>query len=154
MYQSKDTNNFSSRSVIRQDPTLRIDQIKLPYVTLVKTLQQRIINILMRSYNMTPSEAHKKWSNAVNKFDDRIGEIIDMIIKANPEGLPCILNRNPTINYGSVLQMFCVGYTKTLTISVPLQVLSPLGADFDGSFKKKSRNIAIIKAIELSGKAA
>ena len=28
--------------------------------------------------------------------------------------------------------MYCVGYTDTLTISVPLQVLKPLGADFDG----------------------
>ena len=28
--------------------------------------------------------------------------------------------------------MNCIGFTKTLTISVPLQVLSPLGADFDG----------------------
>ncbi len=28
--------------------------------------------------------------------------------------------------------MFCVGYTDTLTMSVPLQVLKPLGADFDG----------------------
>lgn len=124
--------NYSSRSVIRQDPTLRIDQIKLPYVTLVKVLQQRIINILIRTYNMTPSEAQQKWSNALVNFDERIGEIIDMIIKSNGEGLPVILNRNPTIDYGSVLQMFCIGYTKTLTISVPLQVLKPLGADFDG----------------------
>ena len=28
--------------------------------------------------------------------------------------------------------MFCVGYTDTLTMSVPLQVLKLLGADFDG----------------------
>ena len=37
-----------------------------------------------------------------------------------------------TINYGSVLHMYCIGYTDTLTISVPLQVLKLLGADFDG----------------------
>ena len=46
---------------------------------------------------MTPSDAHAKWSRAMTNFDERIGEIIDAIIKANPEGLPCILNRNPTI---------------------------------------------------------
>lgn len=28
--------------------------------------------------------------------------------------------------------MFCVGYTDTLTMSVPLQALKPLAADFDG----------------------
>ena len=30
------------------------------------------------------------------------------------------------------MQMFCIGYTDTLTMSVPLQVLKPLAADFDG----------------------
>lgn len=28
-----------------------------------------------------------------------------------------------------ILQVFCVGYTDTLTMSVPLQILSLLGAD-------------------------
>jgi hypothetical protein len=60
-------------------------------------LQQRIINILIRSYNMTPSEANDIWNKALAKKDERVAEIIDMIIKANPEGLPCILNRNPKI---------------------------------------------------------
>ena len=49
---------------------------------------------------MAPSEANNIWSKALAKKDDRIAEIIDMIIKANGEGIPCILNRNPTINYG------------------------------------------------------
>ena len=81
---------------------------------------------------MSPSEANDIWSKSLTKKDERIAEIITMIIKANGEGLPCILNRNPTINYGSVLHMYCVGFTDTLTISIPLQVLKPLGADFDG----------------------
>ena len=125
--------SYSCRAVIRQDATLRCDQVKLPYVTLVKCLQQQIINILVRNYNISPSEAHKIWFRAIAKKDERIGEIINSIIAAStPEGLPIILNRNPTINYGSVLQMFCIGYTDTLTISVPLQVLKLLAADFDG----------------------
>ena len=90
------TVNFSSRAVIRQDPDLRCDQIKLPYVMLAKVLQQRIINILIRTYNMSPSDAFTKWSNALAEKDERIGEIIDALIKASPMGgLPCILNRNP-----------------------------------------------------------
>lgn len=66
----------------------------------MKVLQQRIVNILIRSYNMSPSEANDIWSKALADKDERVAEIIDMIIKANGEGLPCILNRNPTINYG------------------------------------------------------
>ena len=124
--------NFSCRSVIRQDATLRVDQVKLPYVELVKCLQQPIINILVRNYNITPSEAYDKWYRAIAKKDERIAEIINNLIHSQPEGLPVLINRNPTINYGSILQMFVVGFTDTLTMSVPLQALVPLCADFDG----------------------
>lgn len=121
--------NFACRAVIAQDPTLRIDQVKLPYTELVICLLELIENILMRSYNMSPSEAYDKWKNAIATYDDRIGEIINMIIKATPNGLPVVINRNPTINYGSILQVYCIGFTKTLTMSISLQVLKPLCAD-------------------------
>jgi DNA-directed RNA polymerase beta' subunit len=125
--------NYSSRSVIRQDATLRVDQIKLPYVTLVKCLEQPIINILVRNYNISPSEAYEKWYRSIAKKDNRIAEIIDNIIKSHPEGgIPFLINRNPTINYGSILQVYCVGYTDTLTMSVPLQSIKSMAADFDG----------------------
>lgn len=93
--------NFACRAVIAQDPTLRIDQVKLPYTELVICLQELIENILMRSYNMSPSEAYDKWKNAIATYDDRIGEIINMIIKATPNGLPVIINRNPTMVYNA-----------------------------------------------------
>ena len=40
--------------------------------------------------------------------------------------------KNLTIAYGGILQMFCVGFTETYTMAVPLQVLKSLAADFDG----------------------
>lgn len=101
----------------------------MPYVELVKCLQQRIINILVRTYNISPSDAYDIWSKAVSTKDERIAEIINTIIRSEPEGLPVIINRNPTLAYGSVLQMFCIGFTDTLTMSVPLQVLPLLAAD-------------------------
>ena len=90
--------NFSSRNVIRQNALLRCDQVLLPYVELVKCLQQRIINILIRTYNITPSDAYDIWSRALTKKDDRICEILDAIIHSEKDGgLPVIINRNPTI---------------------------------------------------------
>lgn len=124
--------NFSSRAVIRQDPSLRVDQVKLPYVELVIALQQRIENVLIRTYNITPNEAYEIWRRAISTKDPRVCEILDSFIAAEVEGLPVIINRNPTLAYGSMLQMFCVGYDDTLTLSIPLQVLKPLAADFDG----------------------
>jgi DNA-directed RNA polymerase beta' subunit len=89
--------NFSSRSVIRQDPTLRIDQVKLPYSCLVIAYEQRIINILMKTYNMTPSKAWDKWYKAITIKDITIYRILEDMIHASGEGLPLIINRNPLI---------------------------------------------------------
>ncbi len=86
--------NFSCRSVIRQDATLRVDQVKLPYVELVKCLQQPIMNILVRNYNISPSEAYDWWYKSISKKDERIAQILDNLIHANPEGLPVLINRN------------------------------------------------------------
>lgn len=124
--------NFSARAVIAQNPDLRIDQITLPYAELVITQQQKIINILHRTYNMSIQEAHHIWERAKVKKDPRVYDILMSIIKSYPEGLPVLINRNPTICYGSILQMYCVGITDTLTMGIPLQVLRLLVADFDG----------------------
>lgn len=129
--------NFSSRSVIVQNPDLRIDQVTLPYVALVIMLEQRIKNILHRLYNMSFADAHEIWFQAQIEPDPRVEGIIQSIIDEYKKipgftGIPVIINRNPTIAYGSILQMFCVGFTHTYTMAVPLQPLPLLAADFDG----------------------
>ena len=97
--------SYSNRNVIRQDPSLRIDQVKLPYVALVIMLKGQIENILHRQYNISYQEAYDKWYKAQAEFDPIIGQIIDSLIAngfPNPEtgvseGLPVIINRNPSI---------------------------------------------------------
>lgn len=124
--------NFSSRMVIVQNPKLRIDQVTLPYKSLVEILQQQIVNILQKSYNMSFNDAWAIWYKANIKKDDLIAQIIQGLLFANPLGLPIILNRNPTIARGGILQMFCVEMTDTYTMGIPLQILGLLAADFDG----------------------
>lgn len=128
--------NFSSRNVIVQNPDLRIDQVTLPYIALVIMLEQRIKNILHRMYNISFAEAHQIWYQSIIEPSDRIKGIIESIIQNYKDngipGIPVLINRNPTIRYGSILQMFCIGFTMTYTMAVPLQVLTPLTADFDG----------------------
>jgi hypothetical protein len=124
--------NFSSRSVIIPNPKLRIDEVILPYSALVELLQQQIINILHKSYNISYSDAYNIWYRANIQKDQRICDIINALIKNSGRGLPLMINRNPTIAYGGILQMFCVGMTDTYTMGVPLQILPLLAADFDG----------------------
>lgn len=86
--------NYSVRAVIRQDASLDCQSVKLPYAALVKCLQQQIVNILVRNYNISPSEANARWERAVAKKDPRICEILDNLIKANYPGIPVLINRN------------------------------------------------------------
>ena len=92
--------NFSARAVIVQNKNLRIDQITLPYTALVITQQQKIINILHRTYNMPYQDAYYIWEKAKYKKDQRVVDIINTLIQSNPEGLKLLINRNPTISYG------------------------------------------------------
>lgn len=125
--------NFSARSVITPNPSLRIDQITLPYKCLTEILQQRIINILKKTYNLNGSDAYDIWYKAHIKPDPIVVEIINTIIRTscNGLGIPFIINRNPTIAFGGILQMYCVGINFNYTMGIPLQILPLLAADFD-----------------------
>lgn len=124
--------NFTARSVIRGDPLLHSDEIKLPYKALVELLQQTLVNIIQKSYNCLYAEAHRIVYKALIQYDERIASYIEGIIHNYPRGIPILIDRNPTIQYGSMLQMYCIGMNKSYTMSMPLSVLAPLAADFDG----------------------
>lgn len=87
--------SFSERSVIVQRPSLKPDQVYLPYHGLCELLQQVIINILVRTYNFLYADAYKKWYKAQLGFDQIIYNIIDGLIKDSDGGLPVLINRNP-----------------------------------------------------------
>ena len=124
--------NFTSRNVIIPGPTLRTDEVHLSYFALVGMLEQRIINILKSGYNMSYDEAYNKWYYATISIDPMVKSIIQSIIDSYPRGIPCIINRNPTIAYGSCLFMYITGILDVYCMAVPLQVLPLLAADFDG----------------------
>ena len=132
--------NFSSRCVIRQDPSLHIDEIKLPYAELVITQKAQIENILHRMYNISFQQAYDIWYDAISEVNPIVVQILETLIsngEKDPKtgvnrGLPVLVNRNPTISYGSILQCFCVGINYDYTMSTPLQILKSLAADYDG----------------------
>lgn len=126
--------NFAGRNVIRQNTALDIDQVVMSYYSLVELLQQRIINILQRMYNITYSQAYDIWWKANLVVDTRVANIINSLITGSymGMGLPVLVNRNPTITIGSILQMFVVGMSYDHTLSVPLRILKLFKGDFDG----------------------
>lgn len=124
--------NFCSRSVIVPGPNLRIDEVRLGYPCLCGLLQQRIINILHKSYFMKYNDAYKLLQESMHKENPIIRQIIDGIIKSYDRGIPILINRNPTICFGGIVQMYCVGVSVGYTMAIPLEILEGLAADFDG----------------------
>ena len=59
--------------------------------------------------------------------------MIDGLINDSPGGgLPFLINRNPTIAYGGILFVRCIGINMNYTMSLSLLILKLLAADFDG----------------------
>lgn len=93
--------NFTTRCIITPDPTLRIDEVKLPYHSMVELLQQTIINILVHSYNISYAHAYSIWYKSQIKKNQRVYEIINNLIRSK-NGIPMIINRNPSIRTAEV----------------------------------------------------
>ena len=125
--------NFSSRCVIVPNGRLKVDQIVVPYQAMVELEKQRIINILEKVHN-SAAMANRIYEDALRQKSPEVVSIINQLIKDDPtgQGIPCLLNRNPTINMGSILQVFIVGICDSYTLQMPLQILPLLAADFDG----------------------
>jgi hypothetical protein len=122
--------NFTARNVIIPDPDLGIDEIILPYASLIELMSLTIINILSKTYS--PAEAYRIWDEARIEYNPTIGDLIQSIIDSQYVGI--ILNRNPSISPASIIQLHVIGVTKDDTYScrVPHEILKSMGADFDG----------------------
>ena len=127
--------NYMARCVIIPDKELRVDEVSLPYLCIMELMKEIIINVIQKTFNITYIDAYLRWYDGLLKVDDVILSIIQTLIKRHPcgRGIPVMINRNPTLHYGSIMQMYCVKInTKSYAMGLPLQALNPMNADFDG----------------------
>jgi hypothetical protein len=97
--------------------------------------QYHIVNLLMRVRNCSPSDAYSVWHSARLRKDPVVDRIIADLVEKTPGGCWILLNRNPTINVGSILFMRVARVKDDpgdFTTSVPNGVLSLLAGDYDG----------------------
>lgn len=124
--------NYTSRCVIVPDPTLRVDEVDLPYQAFRILFKYRIIYYIMKIDDIPLSKAFYRWRDAY-KFDEYVYDIMMHIV--NTEQPRILLNRNPTLNYYSMLLLRIRKIQrndKSATLAVPLSILPGLNADFDG----------------------
>lgn len=121
---------FTARTVIVPDPTLKMDELSLPYFALVILMEQVIVNIIQKSYNCTYAQAYKIWYLATLEVDERVLSIINNLIKADK--VKVLINRNPSIFYQSIVFKKVVKCTLDFSMGTDLYILKGLEADYDG----------------------
>jgi DNA-directed RNA polymerase beta' subunit len=126
--------NFSARNII--SPAVagyKIDEIVLPYLTFLELYKFEIINVIRTTENISLKAAEKIWYNATMKYNERVYLIMKKMISDNEVGV--LLNRNPTISYGSILYLRVANIKKDLndlTMSIHNNILTCLAGDYDG----------------------
>ena len=85
---------------------------------------------------MSYNDAYEYLDEHTKERDPIIESIINGLIESakreGKRGLPMIINRNPTINFGGIVGVYCVGISSGYTMSISLQIITGLAADFDG----------------------
>ena len=125
--------NYSARSII--SPAFegrKIDEIVVPYKTFLELFKFEIINILKKLKNITFREAEIIHFNAGLQFNEEVYEIMKKIIKE--DDIEVLLNRNPTINIGSILCLKIIDVKhdfNDLTMSINNSILTLLAGDYD-----------------------
>jgi hypothetical protein len=126
--------NFSARNIISPaEPGIKIDEIQVPYLTFLELYRFEIINILKNTERITFKEAEKEWTNARYSVNEKIFKIMQIMVKNREIGV--LLNRNPTIGYGSILYLRIVDVKHDyddVTMSVNNTILTSLAGDYDG----------------------
>ncbi len=119
---------FSGRAVITLDISLNVDEVDLPYSMVLTAYQYRLTYMLATRYNMTLEQAYL----FINTYEQN-EIIINLLNEIIDEGQWVMYLREPTNNLGSIvlakIRKYKIGDD---TMSVPLEVLSLLNADFDG----------------------
>lgn len=104
--------HFSFRAVIIPHMD-RYDEIYLPWAITVNLLKPPIIGRLMDEHSLSLGEAVTQQIMALMRYDPMIDEIMKRMIAESPfPGLPCLINRNPSLRRGAI-QLLYVTKIKT-----------------------------------------
>jgi DNA-directed RNA polymerase beta' subunit len=126
--------NFSARNIIGPAKAgYKIDEIVIPYLTFMYLYKLEIMNVVSKVKNINLVAAEKVWFNATLKIDEEMYMVMKKMISEEEIGV--LLNRNPTISYGSILYLRVTGVKHDyddMTMSIHNGILSLLAGDYDG----------------------
>ncbi len=120
--------DFSGRAVITPDPTLTLDECKLPYVMVLEIFKLPIAKRIIQLGKF------KLLNKAIDFVDKCIDNKLPHLLKVSEEvtdGEYCILNRQPSLHKLGMLG-FKIKITLDHVIKIHPLACPPFNADFDG----------------------
>jgi DNA-directed RNA polymerase subunit beta' len=120
--------DFSGRAVITPDPTLRLDQCKLPYLMVLEIFK---LPIAKRILEMGKFKLLNKAIDFVDECIDSQSPVLFKICVELTKNEVCILNRQPSLHRLGMLG-FNIKVTLDQVIKIHPLVCPPFNADFDG----------------------
>lgn len=115
--------------------SLRADEVELPYIAFMELFRYEILNLYSKLQNCTLIEAENVWKRGLVHFDPTLYKIICYMCEHNKGDINVLINRNPSINFGSFLCMKVKRVTEGIaskTMRLNTRVIQVLAADFDG----------------------
>ena len=126
--------NETARNVIIPDPTLKDDEIDISYHTFRVLYKNKILYYIMKLKDCTLSKANEIWLKSY-VYNQEVYDIMQDIVEDERNEIRVLINRNPTLNFYSMLLMKIRRVKpdgNDYCLSVPLSILPGLNADFDG----------------------
>ena len=118
-----------SRSVIVLDPTLKINEVDMPYKAFIEQFKEHILRYIIQDKGWTITKAMNYLSSKFN-YDPYVHSVMQRIVHENECYM--IINRNPTITFGSILKMKIRDVKKDssdYSLAIPSAILPGLNAD-------------------------
>ena len=120
--------DFSGRAVITPDPTLRLDECKLPYLMILEIFK---LPISKRIIEIGKYKLLNKAIDFVDQCIDSQSPVLFKICEELTKNEVCILNRQPSLHKLGMLG-FNIKVTLDQVIKIHPLVCPPFNADFDG----------------------
>jgi DNA-directed RNA polymerase subunit beta' len=120
--------DFSGRAVIIPDPTLELEQCKLPYLMVLEIFK---LPIAKRILELGKFKLLNQAIDFVDECIDKNNPVLFKVCETVTDGEYCILNRQPSLHRLSMLG-FKIKLTLDHVIKIHPLACSPFNADFDG----------------------
>ena len=83
--------------------SLRSNEIELPYVAGLELFRYEICNMYAKEMNVNIAQANAEWKRAKVHYNPIFYGLMDKLIRTDDAFLHLLINRNPSINYGSFM---------------------------------------------------